>query len=140
LERERIFHVGNIMIDTLQANLKKARESRIYERHGVVPGGFALLTLHRPSNVDNEERLRSILFAVTSLAQQMPVLFPIHPRKGYRGDVVAARAVGKPACFMGRQHGRANFTSFVRHPFLDVRLINFTDGSPCAIAGFLGSN
>jgi UDP-N-acetylglucosamine 2-epimerase (non-hydrolysing) len=80
----RLFHVGNIMIDTLLANLTAARSARPYDRYGVERRQFALLTIHRPSNVDNEERLRAILRAVSALAERLPVLFPIHPRTAQR--------------------------------------------------------
>jgi UDP-N-acetylglucosamine 2-epimerase (non-hydrolysing) len=68
------------MIDTLLANLEVARGADVCGQFGVPPGRFALLTLHRPSNVDDTDRLRSILRAVSELSRRMPVLFPIHPR------------------------------------------------------------
>ena len=81
---ERVFLVGNIMIDTLFAKLSAARELQVTVRHEVAPLGYALLTLHRPSNVDDPDRLAAILDAVDHLAEQMPVLFPIHPRTAGR--------------------------------------------------------
>lgn len=81
---ERVFLVGNIMIDTLLANLEQARATGVCERYGVESRGFALLTLHRPSNVDNREQLQAILRSVHRLSLKMPVLFPIHPRTASR--------------------------------------------------------
>jgi len=79
---ERVHRVGNVMIDTLMRFLPRARErwSRLSEELGVLPQGFALLTLHRPNNVDDLNALRRILGAVEEIAQWLPVLFPVHPR------------------------------------------------------------
>jgi UDP-N-acetylglucosamine 2-epimerase (non-hydrolysing) len=96
VEEERIFLVGNIMIDTLFANLEKARGLRFFEQCGVAAGQFALLTLHRPSNVDNADRLREILLGIGRVAKQMPVLFPIHPRTAQR--IAAAGLADNPEC------------------------------------------
>ena len=77
---ERIHNVGNVMIDTLFANIEQARQLDVCNKYGVEAGEFAFLTLHRPSNVDNKSRLREILRAVNHLAQTIRVLFPLHPR------------------------------------------------------------
>ena len=76
---ERIHHVGNVMIDTLLANLEKARKLDTPERLGL-PGAFALLTLHRPSNVDDPEVLRSLFAVLEEIHAELPVVFPVHPR------------------------------------------------------------
>lgn len=81
---DRIFLVGNIMIDSLLANLEAAKALSVHDKYGVAPHNYALLTLHRPSNVDNSERLGSILQAVDGLSERMPVLFPVHPRTAER--------------------------------------------------------
>jgi len=72
--------VGNIMIDTLVANLDKARANGHLEKLGLKRKAFAYVTLHRPSNVDNEASLRAIMAELGRLARQMPVVFPMHPR------------------------------------------------------------
>jgi len=82
---ERIFLVGNVMIDCLLRHRKLAAKSPILERLGMCRNGsgsgpFGVLTLHRPSNVDDRETLQGILTAVDILAAQFPVFFPIHPR------------------------------------------------------------
>ncbi len=78
--KARIHRVGNIMIDTLVANLDKARSCRTYERFGVEPGRYVYVTLHRPSNVDQPDILRGILTDLMDLSQSFPVIFPMHPR------------------------------------------------------------
>lgn len=77
---ERIHFVGNIMIDTLQRHLPLATFDRIRDRVPVEAGRYALLTLHRPSNVDEPDTLRSILAALREIARTLPIVFPVHPR------------------------------------------------------------
>jgi UDP-N-acetylglucosamine 2-epimerase (non-hydrolysing) len=85
LEREgvdpaRIHLVGNVMIDTLLAHRDAAARSDAVERLGVQAGGYAMLTLHRPANVDEPAVLRGILEPLADLARTMPIVFPVHPR------------------------------------------------------------
>jgi len=77
---ERIIGVGNIMIDSLVANLPQARQSPLLRDLGVKPGGFIYVTLHRPSNVDAQSSLTAIMSELIKLASRMPVVFPMHPR------------------------------------------------------------
>jgi UDP-N-acetylglucosamine 2-epimerase (non-hydrolysing) len=77
---ERIHLVGNVMIDTLQRHLPLATLDRVRDRVPVGDGAYAVLTLHRPSNVDRPDTLRDILQAVRFLSSKMPVIFPVHPR------------------------------------------------------------
>ncbi len=76
----RIWLVGNIMIDSLVANLKQARQSSILKQCGVEPGNFAYVTLHRPANVDDRASLTAIAEELHKLSSRLPVVFPIHPR------------------------------------------------------------
>ena len=80
IPKSRIFRVGNIMIDSLVAARKRAASSRIAGRLGLSGKRFALLTLHRPSNVDGLEALRKIWKAIETLSKEVPVVFPVHPR------------------------------------------------------------
>src|SRR5881396_3409058 len=77
---DRIHLVGNVMIDTLHAHLPIARLERVRDRVPVGNGPYAVLTLHRPANVDRPEALGAILDAVCAIAARMPVVFPVHPR------------------------------------------------------------
>ncbi len=76
----KIFFTGNVMIDTLMRFREKARASRILERLGVAEGGYAVVTLHRPSNVDDRVRLEALTGALVELGRRIPVVFPVHPR------------------------------------------------------------
>jgi UDP-N-acetylglucosamine 2-epimerase (non-hydrolysing) len=76
----RIFRVGNVMIDTLFAHLDRARSLGAPQKLGVPPGHYALVTLHRPSNVDDPVVLGGILGALDEVQRRLPVVFPVHPR------------------------------------------------------------
>ena len=77
---EKVFFVGNVMIDTLLKHRALARGLGLTERLGLEPGPYATLTLHRPSNVDDQPTLRGILEALEEVAREIPIVFPIHPR------------------------------------------------------------
>ncbi len=77
---EKIHFVGNVMIDTLMSNLDKAKQSTVLDDLGLVPRGFAVLTLHRPSNVDDPATFKQILDALEVVQQELTIVFPIHPR------------------------------------------------------------
>ncbi len=80
VERGKIHLVGNPMIDTLRRHVAHARARCAERRFGLTRCGYALVTLHRPGNVDEPEKLRAILNALNALAGRLPVLFPVHPR------------------------------------------------------------
>ena len=80
LPQERIRLVGNVMIDSLLRNLERARASQIKHELGVGDAEYAVLTLHRPSNVDQRETFARILSALESITKTLPVIFPVHPR------------------------------------------------------------
>lgn len=80
VSEDRIVFVGNVMIDTLQRHRAIAENLNLLEKMGLKHRGYATLTLHRPSNVDKREVLENILQAISSIAEQLPIVFPIHPR------------------------------------------------------------
>ncbi|MBD7988311.1 UDP-N-acetylglucosamine 2-epimerase (non-hydrolyzing) [Luteimonas sp. Sa2BVA3] len=77
---ERIFFVGNTMIDTLLANMDRLRAPGFAAAQGLEPGGYFVLTLHRPSNVDATGTFAALLAAIAEGTRGMPVVFPVHPR------------------------------------------------------------
>lgn len=81
---ERIRFVGNVMIDTLLDQLPAARALCMPDRLHVRSGEYAVVTLHRPSNVDEREPLAEVLEGLGKVAAEMPVVFPIHPRTRQR--------------------------------------------------------
>ena len=81
---EKIVCVGNVMVDTLYAELERAKRSPILSQLGVTPNGYAVLTLHRPVNVDDPVSLRRLLGTFGEVAARIPVIFPVHPRTRLR--------------------------------------------------------
>lgn len=78
VSEDRIVLVGNTMIDTLVRHIDAARALAL--PGGLLPRAYAVLTLHRPANVDNPAKLESILSALQPVVERMPVVFPVHPR------------------------------------------------------------
>ncbi len=79
---ERIHFVGNVMIDTLIRLLPRAESlcPKLAANYGLESGAFGMVTLHRPSNVDEQESLEKIINALCELSRSLPLLFPLHPR------------------------------------------------------------
>jgi UDP-N-acetylglucosamine 2-epimerase (non-hydrolysing) len=77
---DQVHLVGNVMVDTLLANLERARGRPILGEMNVSPGGYGLVTLHRPANVDGVEVLGGLIDAMEPASRDMPFVFPAHPR------------------------------------------------------------
>ena len=80
IPKEKIFLVGNVMIDTPMKFRDKAAHTGVLDRLGLKSKDYAVATLHRPSNVDGMEHLASLLDMLRELSRRMPVVFPVHPR------------------------------------------------------------
>jgi UDP-N-acetylglucosamine 2-epimerase (non-hydrolysing) len=96
---ESIVRVGNLMVDSVVANLARARTGGALARLKLQPKNFALLTLHRPSNVDDPRVFGRLLEAIEHLARRVPVVFPVHPRTRARmaEEPLASRIAKIPA-------------------------------------------
>ena len=77
---DKIKFVGNVMIDSLFYNLEQSKSSKARENLDLRDKDYAVLTLHRPSNVDEEKTFTGLLDALVSIAEKLPVIFPVHPR------------------------------------------------------------
>src|ERR1700683_3249256 len=86
IPRERIVHVGHVMIDSLHYAMRHPTDA--LQRHGQRQHGYAVVTLHRPSNVDSLAMLGATADAVAAVASRVPVLFPVHPRTVARAEKV----------------------------------------------------
>jgi UDP-N-acetylglucosamine 2-epimerase (non-hydrolysing) len=80
IPRSQIRIVGNVMIDTLQRLLPESRRRWAAALQSWCPPRFLLVTLHRPSNVDEEQKLGALMQTVSKIAEDVPVIFPVHPR------------------------------------------------------------
>ena len=81
---EKIDRIGNIMIDSFELQRAQIEALAMAKSLGLQPGGYGVVTLHRPSNVDQPAVLRTIVAALLEIAEQLPLVFPIHPRSKAR--------------------------------------------------------
>lgn len=85
---ERIFFVGNTMIDTLLVNLHRIYPADCFRELGLIDGQYLAITLHRPTNVDDQVRLAELIYTIADNARGMPVIFPGHPRTARKLDAI----------------------------------------------------
>ncbi len=97
---ERVHFVGNVMIDTLLAHRERAASSDILRRLHLERGGevrpYGVVTLHRPANVDHEAHLAGILTALAEIGEELPLVFPVHPRTAKQIDCFHLRHLLAP--------------------------------------------
>jgi len=111
---EKIHLVGNVMIDTLLKNRGKAEHSKILDDLHLNDGRpYAVVTLHRPSNVDSPGQLRGIMAVLAEIAREMPVVFPVHPRTRSRLDGYGNR--GAVPLFLTDPLGYLDFLKLMAH-------------------------
>jgi UDP-N-acetylglucosamine 2-epimerase (non-hydrolysing) len=89
----KVFFVGNLMIDSLVSALQVARPSCLRSELGLEGKPYAVLTLHRPSNVDNQDQLTRTLDAIFEIAQRIPIVFPAHPRTARNIEAAGLKAM-----------------------------------------------
>ena len=77
---QRVWYVGNVMIDTLLANRSRFRRPAVYDALGLEEKQYVVMTMHRPANVDEEAHLKALMEQIITNVQGLPIIFPIHPR------------------------------------------------------------
>ena len=114
---ERIHFVGNVMIDTLRKHRHHAPWPAVRDRLGLAERGYAVLTLHRPSNVDSAEALSTVLGRLQPVAGEYPVVFPVHPRTARR---LAEHGLDGESAFLRRTEplGYLDFLALMDHAAL----------------------
>ncbi|MES2794765.1 MAG: UDP-N-acetylglucosamine 2-epimerase (non-hydrolyzing), partial [Bacteroidota bacterium] len=80
IDHKKIIFVGNTMIDTLLKNLQKLKKPSLFDANSLIEKKYFVLTLHRPANVDGEEKLKYLLTEIINCANGLPIIFPVHPR------------------------------------------------------------
>lgn len=95
ISSDKIFFVGNIMIDSLLDNKKRIKFSKILNRLKLKKEEFIILTLHRPENVENMDNLVSLLKVMVNISVKLRVVFPIHPRTRKKIDPFILRRINK---------------------------------------------
>jgi len=79
-KEEQIFFVGNVMIDTLLANMSRFKKPDVFDKLSLKDKEYIMLTLHRPANVDEAEKLKELMSEIVNNVENLPIIFPIHPR------------------------------------------------------------
>ncbi len=77
---QRVWFVGNVMIDTLLANRARFRRPAVYDELGLQEKNYVVMTMHRPANVDEEQHLKALMEQIITNVHGLPIIFPIHPR------------------------------------------------------------
>lgn len=119
IDMERVKLVGNVMIDTLFSQLEIARASGTLEELGLERRGYVVATVHRPSNVDQEESLENILFALGRVAATVPVVLPLHPRTQKNIEKFALTPLLEPLTIL--------------EPVGYTKMLALIDGSQCVL-------
>jgi len=78
--KQRVWYVGNVMIDTLLANRSRFRKPKVYDALGLEEKQYVVMTMHRPANVDEEAHLKALMEQIITNVHGLPIIFPIHPR------------------------------------------------------------
>jgi UDP-N-acetylglucosamine 2-epimerase (non-hydrolysing) len=112
VSEDRIFFVGNTMIDTLVANMARLKPPDFFEGKGLEEKEYFVLTLHRPSNVDREAGLIEMLGAISHGVRDLPVIFPVHPRSAKK--IVSKQSVPENICLVNPQ-SYLEFIYLVKH-------------------------
>ncbi|MBL7998601.1 MAG: UDP-N-acetylglucosamine 2-epimerase (non-hydrolyzing) [Candidatus Kapabacteria bacterium] len=114
---ERTFFVGNTMIDSLMYALPKAEQSGVVQECGLTPKSYVLMTLHRPSNVDDPQQLAMLLDVFEELSSQRDVVFPIHPRtrKNMEQSGLLARTEANPRIHLIEPQGYVRFLALMKN-------------------------
>jgi UDP-N-acetylglucosamine 2-epimerase (non-hydrolysing) len=111
---ERIHFVGNIMIDSLVYALPRAKQLNAPAERDLEPGVYTVVTLHRPSNVDDPDSLVDLMAALDALSHRSPVLFPVHPRTRLRLESVRWTATDSADLRLLEPVGYVEMLSLVR--------------------------
>lgn len=122
IPQEKIYLVGNIMIDSLFHNLDKAKKSHVLKKLGLNNKNYALLTLHRPSNVDDKISFLKIVKALKVISKELPIIFPAHPRTtkqiklfNYEHYFKIGKKVGRSGIYLIKPVGYLDFVKLMLH-------------------------
>lgn len=109
---EQIHFVGNVMIDTLLANMNRLRQPEVYSQLGLKEKGYLMLTMHRPANVDEGSKLKKTMGEILNNVHGLPVVFPIHPRTA---KIFKDLGIEAPNLHIVEPMGYLEFNYMVKH-------------------------
>ncbi|MBW7893077.1 MAG: UDP-N-acetylglucosamine 2-epimerase (non-hydrolyzing) [Chitinophagaceae bacterium] len=110
IDESRIFWVGNTMIDTLLKNRSRFRKPPIWDEIGLKEKEYLVMTLHRPANVDEEEKLRQLMSEIIAHSHGLPLVFPVHPRTA---KILQGIGISYPSLYMIEPLGYLEFNYLV---------------------------
>jgi UDP-N-acetylglucosamine 2-epimerase (non-hydrolysing) len=111
---DRIFFVGNVMIDTLLANRHRFKKPEIWDKFGLQKKQYLVMTMHRPANVDETDKLSAFIQAITGNVNNYPVIFPIHPRTA---NILKESGINESNLFVIDPLGYLEFNFLVENSF-----------------------
>lgn len=109
---DRIFFVGNTMIDTLLKQMPNFKQPAIWDAFGLKPKEYIVMTLHRPANVDEETGLQKLMSAIVDSSKDMPLVFPVHPRTA---KMLNSAGISAPNLYMVEPLGYLEFNYLVQN-------------------------
>jgi len=109
---DRIFFVGNTMIDTLYKQMPRFQRPVFWDKYNLEEKGYIVMTLHRPNNVDDAATLRELVTEIVSASQGLPVIFPVHPRTA---KILEATGVDAPNLYAIDPLGYLEFNYLVKN-------------------------
>jgi UDP-N-acetylglucosamine 2-epimerase (non-hydrolysing) len=109
---DKIFFVGNTMIDTLMKQMPRFIKPALWDRHGLKNHEYIMMTLHRPANVDSPEKLKELITEIINSSRGLPIIFPVHPRTAKMLEVIGINA---PNLHTADPMGYLEFNYLVQH-------------------------
>ena len=109
---ERIFFVGNVMIDTLLANMPRFKKPALWNDYDLSEKEYLVMTMHRPANVDEEKKLKRFMHTISDNIQGLPVIFPMHPRTK---QIFEKAGITAPNIYPVKPLGYLEFNYLVKH-------------------------
>jgi UDP-N-acetylglucosamine 2-epimerase (non-hydrolysing) len=109
---DQIFFVGNVMIDTLLANMDRFRKPNVFDQLSLQEKEYIMLTMHRPANVDESEKLKALMSEIVNNVHGLPIIFPIHPRTA---KIFTDLGIQADNLFIVEPMGYLEFNYMVRH-------------------------
>ena len=109
---ERIFFVGNTMIDTLLKQMPRFIQPGFWDALGLEKGKYLVMTLHRPANVDEEDKLKDLITEIIDNSHDLPLVFPVHPRTA---KILESSGITHPRLHMIDPLGYLEFNYLVQH-------------------------
>lgn len=112
VDNDRIFFVGNVMIDTLLSNIERLRKPVEFDSLNLKDRRYVVLTMHRPANVDEVDKLKETISQIVHNVQGLPVIFPIHPRTA---NIFKGRGITADNLYIIPPQGYLEFNYLVKH-------------------------